>query len=69
VVNGERRDAVLGQLELFRALAEDNEREQQLGSLNVPLAAAKAARQPLTAGDMWAGRGARRRARGGERGR
>jgi hypothetical protein len=29
VVNGERRDAVLGQLELFRALAEDNEREQQ----------------------------------------
>jgi hypothetical protein len=25
---------VLGQLELLRALAEDNEREQQLGSLN-----------------------------------
>ena len=25
---------ILGQLELIRALAEDNEREQQLGSLN-----------------------------------
>jgi hypothetical protein len=30
--NGQRRDAVLRQLELFRALAEDNEREQKLGS-------------------------------------
>jgi hypothetical protein len=31
-VNGQRRDAVLWQLELFRALAEDNERERKLGS-------------------------------------
>jgi len=29
-VNGERRAAVLGQLELFRALAEENHREQQV---------------------------------------
>jgi hypothetical protein len=32
-VNGERREAVLGQLELFRADAERHERAQQLGSL------------------------------------
>jgi hypothetical protein len=31
-VSDQRRDAVLRQLELFRALAEDNEREQKLGS-------------------------------------
>ena len=31
-MNGERRDAVLRQLELFRSYAEHNEREQQLGS-------------------------------------
>lgn len=31
----ERHDAVLRQLELFRALAEENEREQQLGSFTV----------------------------------
>ncbi len=33
LVDGERREAVLRQLELFRAFAEDNERAQQLGSL------------------------------------
>jgi len=32
-VSGKRRDAVLGELELFQAFAEYNEREQQLGSL------------------------------------
>jgi hypothetical protein len=32
-VNGHRRDAVVRELEVFRALAEHNEREQQLGSL------------------------------------
>jgi hypothetical protein len=31
-VNGERPEAVVGQLELFRALAEENERQQQVGS-------------------------------------
>ena len=31
----ERHDAVLRQLELFRALAEEHEREQQLGSFTV----------------------------------
>jgi hypothetical protein len=33
-VNGERREAVLRQLELFRADAEGNERAQQLGSMS-----------------------------------
>jgi len=33
-VNGERREAVLRQLELFRAYAERNERAQQLGSMS-----------------------------------
>ncbi len=33
VVNGERREAVLGQLELLRGFAEKNERGQQVGSL------------------------------------
>jgi hypothetical protein len=33
-VNGERREAVLRQLELFRADAERNERAQQLGSMS-----------------------------------
>ena len=33
-MNRERREAVLGQLELFRADAERNERAQQLGSLH-----------------------------------
>ena len=32
-MNGKRRDAVVRELELFHALAEHNEREQQLGSL------------------------------------
>jgi hypothetical protein len=34
-VIAERHDAVLRQLELFRVLAEENEREQQLGSFTV----------------------------------
>ena len=33
-VNGERREAVLRQIELFRAHAERNERAQQLGSMS-----------------------------------
>jgi hypothetical protein len=34
VVNGERREALLRRLELFRADAERNERAQQLGSMS-----------------------------------
>ncbi len=33
-MNGERREAVLRQIELFRAHAEHNERAQQLGSMS-----------------------------------
>jgi hypothetical protein len=43
-VNGQRRDAVLRQLELFRALAEDNEREQKLGATACDGARARARR-------------------------